>query len=162
MQGGPLPSRGWPLMSSRQVSVGTLVDLLVPAPLPLGEMWAEQDEGAATLGAYETTEGKVGGRTAPFCVFRAGLRRKGLGEEAVAQISGGQQDVPSEDKRVEELQGENPFCLGKGPGGEQSSLPLPHCVLCSGHPSCLGLPRGPPCFRPASVFPLRPSLLCFP
>lgn len=60
-------------------------------------------------------EGKAGGRTAPFCVFRT--ERKGLGEEAVAQVSGGQQDVPSENKRAEELQGENPFWLGKRPWG---------------------------------------------
>lgn len=52
----------------------------------------------------------------PHPVF-SGQRRKGLGEEAVAQVSGGQQDVPSENKRAEELQGENPFWLGKRPWG---------------------------------------------
>lgn len=37
----------------------------------------------------------------------------------------------SEGKRVEELRGENPFWLGKGPKGEQRGLPLPHCFLFS-------------------------------
>lgn len=79
----------------------------------------------ATLGAYETMEGKVGGRTAPFCVFRAGLRRKGLGEEAVAQVSGGQQDVPSEDKRAEELQGETPSGWERALGMSKAACPCP-------------------------------------
>lgn len=38
----------------------------------------------------------------------------------------------SEGKRTEEMQGENPFWLGKGPKGERRGLSLPHCFLSSG------------------------------
>ena len=33
---------------------------MIPAPLKLREKWAEQNEGADTLEAYETTEGRGG------------------------------------------------------------------------------------------------------
>lgn len=38
----------------------------MPALLPLREMWAEQREGAATVGAYETMEGRRGSPTLGF------------------------------------------------------------------------------------------------
>lgn len=128
--------------------MGALVTLLGPGPTAAKGVWAEQDEGAASVGAYETVAGRRDSPALRFqgWVFGARHGREGLREEAVHT------SPHLEGKGAEELQGE-PLCLGKGPQ-EPAELPAP--------PPLFSAVDTLPAWGSSGDLSVSGQLLCFP